>query len=170
MLELLLHPHFSCDYTTSVSVPACEHADAAGVSAVVTSGCCIRCAGYYCTIVWWPEHCSRLHLTSPHRGDDQDSQNTDIRHRGGPTFGGPSCIFFAHFHPHLSNICFGIEYSAKYWPECPCLSPASDSHHYYQLMPGWFPQLGVSLGQLGLVMQTCHFCVNLHWVSGQLWL
>ena len=79
--------------------------------------------------------------SSPHPGeDDKDSQNTDIRpgHRGGPTFGGPSCpAYFGPFHLHLSNICLGVEYS---WPECPCRSLACDSHHT-SCCPADFPSL-----------------------------
>ena len=65
-------------------------------------------------------------------------QTSDLGRRGGPTFGGPSCpAYFGPFHPHLSNICLGVEYS---WPECPCPSPASDSHHTSccrQISPAW---------------------------------
>ena len=111
----------------------------AGVSAGVTSGCCIRCAGYYCTIVRWQR--SAAGGSSPHPGGMiriLRIQTSDLDTGAGLLLADhPALHILAHFHPHLSNICLGVEYS---WPECPCPSPASDSHHT-SCCPADFPSL-----------------------------
>ena len=171
MLELLLHPHFSCDCTT---LSRCQRVSmqmqlvwVQWWPRVLHQMC--RILLYYCLVT------RALQQAAPHLTEGGGWPGfSEYRHQTWDTGASllledPNAYFLPNFHPHLSNICFGVEYFAKYWPE----SPQSKARLWFpahQLLPARLPQLGVSLGQPGLVMQTCHFCVNLHWVSGQLWL